>query len=493
MRIQIQQLPPFLMVCVLLISCQSTDRTEGINPILKENALPGTGDWLINVDFDTCSWPDHQFCRRREIEGYCSKMSVSQGDSIHFYVSTNPISDYTLDIYRMGYYQGLGGNQKLHAGPLKGQIQADPEPDSLTNFFECNWNVSYRMVIPEDWLSGVYIGKLTTVPGNFQSYVIFIVRDDREADFIFQCSDLTWQSYNRWPYWHSLYDEAHQPWKGASSTTLTRSSFDRPYGLYVNLLPSAFNPLSNGAGEFFLWEYPLSFWMEKEGYNVTYISNLDTDTDPAGLLRTKAFLSVGHDEYWTYRMVENVKAARDSGVNILFLSGNSVSGPVYLEPSSDYRPNRTMGRSPGIDLDDRGLMGSRSYGVGYTSFVCTAPDHWIYENTGMQRGDSIANLVGWEYHGKPIGTQPDIQILAENKVDNVGFGRKNPPDWVATIYTTEKGNYVFNAGTCFWVQPLDRTPAYQHPMQRRKIMDFSTPDLRVQQMTGNLFAKALRT
>jgi hypothetical protein len=321
--------------------------------------------------------------------------------------------------------------------------------------------------------------------------MIFVVKDNRQADFLFQCSDLTWQAYNRWPYWHSLYDESHTPWKGASSTTLTRSSFDRPYALYVNLLPSAFNQLSNGAGEFLLWEYSLCFWMEKEGYDVTYISNLDTDNDAPGLLRSKAFLSVGHDEYWTYQMVDNVKSARDQGVNLLFLSGNSISGPVYLEPSSDYREDRTIGRSAGIDLDDRGLMGSVSYGVGYSSFICKKPDHWLFEGTEMSMGDSIENLVGWEYHGRPVGNQKDLLVLGENKVNTVGFGRKNPKNWVATIYTSKKGNFVFNAGTCFWVQPLAKTPAYQHPMQMRKIMDFSRPDHRVVQMTKNLFDKAL--
>ena len=42
------------------------------------------------------------------------------------------------------------------------------------------------------------------------------------------------------------------------------------------------------------------------GYDVTYISNVDTHADAKGLLRAKAFLSVGHDEYWTERMFDNV-------------------------------------------------------------------------------------------------------------------------------------------------------------------------------------------
>ncbi|MEZ6147566.1 MAG: DUF6605 domain-containing protein [Planctomycetaceae bacterium] len=49
---------------------------------------------------------------------------------------------------------------------------------------ECRWEPSVEFTIPDDWLSGVYLGKLTTIPESksepyWQSYVIFIVRDDR--------------------------------------------------------------------------------------------------------------------------------------------------------------------------------------------------------------------------------------------------------------------------------------------------------------------------
>ncbi|MCH8149015.1 MAG: hypothetical protein IH987_13715, partial [Planctomycetes bacterium] len=33
------------------------------------------------------------------------------------------------------------------------------------------------------------------------------LRDDRPCDLLFQCSDLTWCAYNRWPDKWSLYDD----------------------------------------------------------------------------------------------------------------------------------------------------------------------------------------------------------------------------------------------------------------------------------------------
>jgi len=477
----------FFLFLILLASCSAPK--PGENSIVAENHLPGTTDWLISVKCDSCGPPNHRYCRRPQIEGYCSETSVAAGDSVNLYISTNPVSRFTIEIYRMGYYQGKGGTLKKSIGPLQGKVQVNADPDPKTNFVECKWDASYQLVIPPDWLSGVYLCKLTTLPDHFQSYIIFIVKDKRKVDFLFQCSDLTWQCYNRWPYWHSMYDEGHNPW---INTNGAKVSFDRPYALYVNELPSGFNPLSNGSGEFLLWEYPLCFWMEKEGYDVSYISDLDTHADSTELFRAKGYLSVGHDEYWTYDMFNNVIRARDKGVNLLFLSGNAVNGTEWLAPSTDNRPNRTTGRLPErLFSNEQELLGASSYGVGYGSFICRAPDHWIFANTGMKENDSILNLVGWEYHGRPAGHQRDLVVLAETKPDPLSFGAKNPQNYISTIYTAAKGNFVFNAGTCWWVQPLARTPAYPHPMKLKDSIDFSKPDPRVQQMTRNLLNRVL--
>lgn len=473
---------------LLLMACFHAGAQNPQNIIVQENKLPGTSDWRITVKYDTCSLPEHRFCRRPQVEGYSSHASASAGDTVNFYVSTAPVSKFNMQIYRLGYYQGKGGNLKKDVGSLQGITQAEPQPDPKTNFFECNWEKSYSLVIPDNWTSGVYICKLTTVPEKFQSYIIFIVRDSRNTDFLFQCSDLTWQSYNRWPQWHSMYDEGHQPWVNTNGAIV---SFDRPYGIYINELPSAFNQYSNGSGEYLLWEYPLSYWMEKEGYDVSYISNIDVHDGSAKMQRAKAFLSVGHDEYWTKDMYNNVAAARDNGLNLIFLNGNTLDGVQYLKSSTDGRPNRTTGRMPEREYkNEQDLMGSSSWGVGYGDFICTDPGHWVFKNTGMKKGEGIKNLVGWEYNGRPISDKHEITILAETKPDALGFGQGDE-NHVATIYTSKSGSFVFNAGTCWWPQLLAKTPAYQHPMKLRQPIDFSKPDKRVQQITKNLFDRAI--
>ena len=230
-----------------------------------------------------------------------------------------------------------------------------------------------------------------------------------------------------------------------------------------------------------------------------YISNTDTHADAEGLLRSKAFISVGHDEYWTHQMFENVKNARDKGVNLLFLGGNSVDGTVYLEPSSAGRANRITGRLPEREFNNEDeLMGNTSYGVGYADVAIKNTDHWIYEGTGMQEGDSLKDLVGWEYHGYPLKKDSTMIVLGIGKIKPNKHGDTEAPDHAMTIYTAEKGNFVFNAGTCFWSLPLSTPPGFQNPVNNqgelgKQIIDFTKGDPRIQRMTKNLLDKAIES
>ena len=103
-----------------------------------------------------------------------------------------------IDVYRLGYYQGHGGRLMKQLGPFPGKVQPDP-PVGPMRLRECGWEPCTTITIPADWTSGVYLGKLTAEREGLQSYVIFVVRDDRKADFLFQVSDNTWNAYNRWP------------------------------------------------------------------------------------------------------------------------------------------------------------------------------------------------------------------------------------------------------------------------------------------------------
>ncbi len=467
-------------------------KTEWRGPIFRENQLAGTRDWLLShtrIDPRTkyrCPW----------IEGYCSRTSVRAGEEISFHVSTNPASDFSLDIYRMGYYGGDGGRWMRRLGPFEGSVQPDP-PIGLNRVRECQWQACATIRVPRDWLSGVYLGKLTALRDGCQSYVIFIVRDDRKADFIFQCSDTTWQAYNRWPSQFSLYDDGQNEWYWGNNVAV---SFDRPYGKYCQILDA---PLSTGSGEWFLWEFPFAYWLESLGYDVTYISNVDTHADPGGLRRAKGFLSVGHDEYYSLEMFHQLKDAIRHGLNVGFFSGNTCCGRIQFAKSSRGVPNRilsredffgpdseadiqrlpTMGRLPHASPNSAELVGARNLApfTGGADWICTAPEHWIFAGTGMRKGDGIPGLVGWEWHGEPADI-PGLQVVASGPTQNKP-GELNGGIYTATVYPGPKGNFVFNASTCWWGDGLSEPPGYIRPSV------YTTPkgpDARVQQITRTI-------
>lgn len=449
--------------------------------IARENAKPGTTDWLLTkIEPVLASGEDDLYKRRRAIEGYCSHASIAAGETLTVFVSAQPASEFRLDVFRMGHYGGKGG-RLVHTAKSQAGPQAEPV-EGAGKLMEARWQPSLTIKIPRDWQSGVYLGKLTTLVTGYEAYVVFIVRDDRKADYLFQCSDITWQAYNRWPAWRSLYDWNDNRWHTNAAVGAT-VGFDRPYGIYYNGLPSKWNPLTNGSGEFLLWEFPLAFWMEEQGYDVTYISNLDTHRNANGLLRARGFLSIGHDEYWTEAMIKNVVRARDAGVNLAFLSGNAVDSSVTLGPSSDGRADRTFARKARL-TDEQELMGVASYGVGAGPFVCQAPDHWVFAGTGMKKGDEIHDLVGWEFHGPPTRGDDKLVVLAGGPVfhENWKMG-----EHAAVIYPGPKGNFVFNAGTCWWNMPLSSPPGKVNP----PFKNFSKPDARVQRITKNLFDRMI--
>src|SRR6476646_7759136 len=85
-------------------------------------------------------------------------------------------------------------------------------------------------------------------------------------------------------------------------------------------------------------------WLEANGYNVSYSTGVDSDRRGAEILEHKAFLSVGHDEYWSKKQRTSVEAARAAGVHLAFFSGNEVFWKTRWENSlsSPATANRTL-------------------------------------------------------------------------------------------------------------------------------------------------------
>jgi len=161
------------------------------NPILCENALPGTSPtvWDINDSGDST------------IQGFSTDISVNVGTTVAFKVLT-PARAYTIDIYRTGWYQGLGARKVATVSPSATLPQSQPAclSDAPTGLYDCgNWAVSASWPVPADAVSGVYFALLTRTDTGGQSHITFVVRNEASRSAVlFQTSDSTWQAYNNY-------------------------------------------------------------------------------------------------------------------------------------------------------------------------------------------------------------------------------------------------------------------------------------------------------
>jgi hypothetical protein len=415
------------------------------NPITDENARPGTDRWRLRQPANA------------QISGYASSTSVTHGETIDLFVSTTDPA-YTIEIFRTGWYDGLGGRRMTDAIERTGIQQTVPAADA-NGMIECNWTDPYTVTIPADWLSGVYLAKLTGAPSGNQSYILFVVRDDRRADFVFQSTVTTYQAYNNWG-GKSLY--------GFNSTgaPARKVSFNRPYA-------SGFGT----GGYLFDWEYDFVRFAEREGYDVTYTTNVDTHAGPDSLLRARAFLSVGHDEYWTWEMRTHIEAARDAGVHLGFFSANNCYWQIRFEnqhrtivgykdaalasdpfasdgnPSNDHLVT-TKWRDVPVSRPEEALFGVM-YGESQIDgdIVIDNPSHWVFAGTGLKKGDKLEGLLGYEVDAiQGVAPPPGVVRLAHSPYVN-DHGETGFSDM--TILTTTAGTIVFSAGTIQWSWGLD--------------------------------------
>jgi len=437
----------WLLLMLLLVAAVQTSLAN-TNQIKKENLKPGTTDWQLTNPADN-----------RQIEGYASLTSVRKNGFIDLFVNTMDAT-YSLSVYRTGWYGGTGGRLMLGPITLPGVLQVTPGPDPVTGVISCNWVQPYRLTIPLGWVSGIYLVKLHGNPSGKESYIIFTLRDSRQAKIVFQQSVITYQAYNPWPGAYAFCCDGDSLYNSdANRVQIPAVSFNRPYGGTAHQefdTPAMFyDPLVSplygiGAGDFLrnygptAMEFGMLRWLEHEGYDVTYITDVDTHEDVRRLLRGKAFLSVGHDEYWSEQMKANVVQARDLGVSLGFFGGNYIYWAVQLNPDSNGKPDRTITLVDPAKKHTFADMGEPEQSIVGGNWVGSVPtngdivvptdaplDHWVFANTGLQIGDVIPGLIGIEYNATfpdspiPTGLQTLLHTQAP-RFDNTQSGGGYP-------------------------------------------------------------------
>ncbi|RUM23321.1 DUF4082 domain-containing protein [Rhizobium vallis] len=273
------------------------------------------------------------------IEGFATDISVDNGNTVSFKINTNS-TNYRIDIYRLGYYGGMGARKVTTIQHTGLQTQPNPLRNATTGTVDAgNWAVSASWTVPSDAVSGVYIAKLVRQDGTFgENQIPFIVRDDAShSDIVFQTSDETWQAYNGWG--GANFYGGNGPATGQGAGRAYALSYNRPIATRDGV-----GTYAGPQDYLFGAEYAGIYWLEQNGYDVSYLSGVDVDRYGSLLLNHKTYVDAGHDEYWSGQQRTNVEAARDAGVNLMFWSGNEVYwrtrwGNAY---SADGTPYRTL-------------------------------------------------------------------------------------------------------------------------------------------------------
>ncbi len=286
------------------------------NSIVVENQQTGNPD----TQWDLASGGS------TNIEGFATDISVNRGQTVSFKINTNS-SNYRIDIYRLGYYGGLGARLMTSIPQTAASVQLAPITTASIGLVDAgNWHVTATWAVPATAVSGVYIAHLVRQDATHgENHIPFIVRDDGVVhDIVFQTSDTTWHAYNGWG-GYSLYGGGTP----ASDGRAYKVSYNRPIATRDGVGTYA------GPQDFvFGVEIAAIRWLEANGYDVSYIAGVDTDRRGAELLNHKVFLSVGHDEYWSGAQRANVEAARAAGVHLAFWSGNEVFWKTRYESST---------------------------------------------------------------------------------------------------------------------------------------------------------------
>src|SRR5437667_6301245 len=286
------------------------------NPIEAENCLPGNppGQWYVAGAGSS------------NIQGFTTDISVNVGQTVFFKVNTSAVT-YSINIYRIGYYQGNGARFVASVSPSVAFPQSQPPClwDGSTGLTDCgNWVVSASWTLPRAATLVFYFAQLVRQETREAIPMLFVVRNDAShSDILAQTSDTSWHAYNDYGGYSFYSGELGRAYK---------VSYNRPFNV------------PNMYAWFFSAEYPMIRWLEANGYDVSYFTGVDTHRNRALITQHKVFMSIGHDEYWSGGQRANVEAARAAGVNLAFFSGNEIFWKTRWEPSIDgtNTPYRTL-------------------------------------------------------------------------------------------------------------------------------------------------------
>ncbi|HEY3082516.1 MAG TPA: N,N-dimethylformamidase beta subunit family domain-containing protein, partial [Chloroflexota bacterium] len=208
-------------------AAQTNPCLSPLNRVVAENCLPGNP--ANDPAHPEISW-DLGSVDSTAIEGFATDISVGQNQTVHFKIRT-VATKYRIDIYRLGYYGGLGARliATVPNGATLKQAQSPCLSETATGLIDCgNWDESASWAVPANAVSGVYLAKLVREDGVAgANHIPFVVREARPSQLLVQTSDTTWQAYNSYG-GNSLYVNK-PPAPSMSAGRAYKVSYNRPF------------------------------------------------------------------------------------------------------------------------------------------------------------------------------------------------------------------------------------------------------------------------
>ncbi len=394
-------------------------------PVVNENQCKtGTSSWEIS---GASASPD--------LGGFTTQTSVDLGESVVLKVGRDapvaPTKTVNIAVYRMGYYDGLGGRLVNSANNVAINNDYSCKPmDETTGLVDCgNWSPTYT--IPGSALpaSGVYLVKLTASTGD-ETQVVFTVRDDKrnpQSKMLFVLPIATYEAYNTFG-GKSLYFGTEGENTVSGTSRAVKVSFNRPFNRAGGEHDWLFGP-----------DFNLISWIESQGYDVSYTDDVQVHQNPSQLLQHDAVVISGHSEYWSLQQFNGVKAARDAGVNIASFSANTAYWKVRYENG-----NRTLvcyktvegsgsagsGSVSQNDWGPDGVKGTADDALGLDGVAGTSDDNpqnatTTFRDNGAPPGDPSAPAGGRVGPDMPENQLFGIMYVGDN--DARGFPVTVPP------------------------------------------------------------------
>lgn len=404
------------------------------------------------------------------VEGYTDHQSYVAGDEVVFRCSSR-VPTFSVRIVRVGAARDLVWERVGIAGAEQ------PVPTDAWAH-GCGWHETFRFTVPAEWRSGFYEVELRGdgVDGpEAVSHAFFAVRSahpGRDARILLVLATNTYNAYNLWG-GRCLYTGATQvsfrrpmdrgfvfrpdaPYDGRVAST--EPDGDPGHHRLLAYLEAGRYPLWCTSSGWPCWEHRFVRWAEANGYAVDVAVNADLER-PETLAGYRLLVSVGHDEYWTWKMRDTIDAFVDAGGNHAIFSGNTSFWQVRIEDDgatmvaykgsaaqldpvvgtdrdhlrtsfwSDPAIGRPETSTTGLTFT-RGGYARMGWGTPRSSggYEVHRPEHWAFEGTDLRYGDQLgggACVVAYEvdgvtltlHQGLPVPTHEDgapdtLEVLA---------------------------------------------------------------------------------